>query len=386
MKNHKITILILSLAFLLPIVGCSSNSPDYRLPYVPLDHEMRDISSWDLVKEIQAGWNLGNTFDSSHMSGLDAETFWGNPRTTFPMIQAVANAGFDAVRIPITWQWHLGESPYYLICEEWLDRVEEIVGYVLATGMFCIINLHHEDWIIATPEHEQQTTQKLVAVWEQLSYRFRDYNEKLIFEGINEPRAIGCMWEWDGGSSEDRQVVNRLNLAFIDTVRASGGRNTLRHLMIPSYAASAEEVAMLYLSKAFPQEDDNRIIASIHAYTPYQFSLISGIQGVADWKPHEHGGFIDLMFDGLQKHFLDKGIPVILGETGARDRDGNLHDRVAWTRYYFGNARKLGVPAFWWDNGSVLHQNEIAQDFFGILDRKQAEFVFPEIVDAIMNR
>lgn len=383
MKLYKIIIFFLLQSFLLLSFGCNTNSFNHQFLYIPLEHEMRNISSWELVKEMQTGWNLGNTFDSESR-GMNAEIRWGNQRTTFSMIQAVAEAGFDSVRIPITWQQHLGDSPYYIICEEWLDRIEEVVGYVLATGMFCIINLHHENWIISTPEHEQQTTVKFIALWEQLSERFRDYNEKLIFEGINEPRTIGCMFEWEGGSSEDRQVVNRLNQVFIDTVRASGGRNELRHLMIPSYAASAEGVAMSYLADAFPQDDD-KIIASIHAYTPYAFTLISGYQGIEQWCPVTHEPYVDLLFERLQRHFLDRYIPVILGETGARDRNGNLGDRVAWTRYYFGSARDLGIPAFWWDNGSILHQNEIAEDFFGILDREQAEFVFPEIVDAIMG-
>jgi len=408
MKIRKITVLFLVFVITFAIVGCSEYCPleplvwnpewgaePNRLPlerphksYVPLDHEMRDISSWELVKEIQTGWNLGNTFESSGR-GLFAERAWGNPRTTFAMIYTVANAGFDSVRIPITWQNHLGDAPYYLICESWLDRIEEVIGYVLTLGMFCIIILHHEDWIITTPEHESYVTEKLIAIWKQLSERFSDYNEKLIFEGINEPRAIGCIFEWGGGTSEDRQVVNRINQAFIDTVRASGGRNELRHLMIPSYAASAEEAAMIYLADSFPQDDD-KIIASIHAYTPYYFTLITEAHGIDRWIPHTDEPEIDLLFDRLKKLFLDRGIPVIIGETGARDRGGNLNDRIAWTRYYFGMAEELGIPAFWWDNGKILNSENTGflrnNDYFGILDRFQAEFVYPEIVDAIMGR
>ena len=386
---------ILSLVF--TVTGCSPDMVEWDFerdgprqaveiphePYVALDHSMRDISSWELVKEIKAGWNLGNTFESRGL-GLNAERAWGNPRTTFAMIQAVKKAGFDSVRIPVTWQRQLSEAPDYLIDKDWLDRVEEVVGYVLTNDMYCIINIHHEDWIITTEENEQQTTGQLVAVWEQLSVRFKDYNEKLIFEGMSEPRTKDCMYEWEGGKPEDRQVVNRLNQAFIKVVRDSGSRNELRHLMIPTYAASAENPAMVSLAVAFPKDDD-KIIASIHAYTPYYFTLISGEQGIDKWFPNVDEPEIDSLFVRLNENFLENNIPIIIGETGTRDRNGNLKARVLWTKYYFKKARDYGIPTFWWDNGKFSSLSERADDF-GLLDRYEAKFVYPDIVDAIMGR
>jgi endoglucanase len=334
---------------------------------------MRDITSWELIEEITVGWNLGNTFDAPH-----GETSWNNPETTFTMIHAVAEAGFDSVRLPITWFNRLDDD--YVINSEWLDRVEQVAGYVLATGMYCIINTHHEGWIYPVEENEEQIAEKLSAIWLQISERFADYNEKLLFESMNEPRLFGTEYEWNGGTAEARRVVNRLNEVFIDTVRATGGRNALRHLMIPTYAASAESVAVEAVSNAFPHDDD-KVIVSIHAYTPTDFAL--NPQGTGRWLPERQEEEIDWMFGRLKTHFLDKNIPVIMGETGAVNKD-NLEARVEWARYYFGKARELGIPAYWWDNGIFTARSETSE-LFGFLDRHRAEFAFPEILEAIFG-
>ena len=380
MTKLKITSLLFLLILIHSFTGCGNNAA-YK-PYVPLAHEMCDISSWDLVSEIQVGWNLGNSLDTQHYDGLYAETAWGNPVTTFKMIKTVSNAGFDSVRVPVTWQQHLGESPDYLIDEEWLNRVEEVVGYVLTTGMFCILTTHHEDWIFPDCENEQQNTEQLTAVWKQISERFKDYNEKLIFAGMNEPRLIGTDDEWNGGTPEAHEIVSRLNKAFIDTVRSTGGRNELRHLLIPSYAASSEEVAMIAFSNTFPHDED-KIIALINSYTPYNFTL--NTSGTDKWAPSVHELEIDWLFESLKEHLLDKDIPVIIGETGALNKKGNLESRIAWTSYYFDKARELGIPVFWWDNG-VFDKNISGIEVLGLLDREQVEFAFPEIVDAIMGK
>ena len=361
-----------------PVETITGSPAEIPFPgYNPAEHEMRDISSKELLKEITAGWNLGNTFDSR-----GGETSWHNPQTTFTMIRAVADAGFDSVRVPVTWQNALGEAPDYLIDNEFLDRVEEVVGYVLATEMYCIINTHHEGFY---PEEtqEDEITEKLTAIWMQLSKRFVDYNEKLIFEGMNEPRWYGTSSEWNGGTAEAHGVVNRINAAFIDTVRAAGGRNTARHLMIPTYAASAESGAVMAISNAFPDitKQDDKVIVSIHAYTPTNFALDP--KGGKKWLPERHEEEINWMFGRLEEHFIKKDIPVIMGECGAVNKD-NLEDRVAWAKVYFQKARELGIPAFWWDNGIFTARYETSE-LFGFLNREQATFAFPEIVEAIIN-
>jgi len=343
--------------------------------YDPSEHSMRDMPSSELIKEIKTGWNLGNTFDAPN------ETAWHNPTTTYTMFYAVKEAGFDSIRLPVSWGFHTGDAPDYKIDEELMDRIEQVVQYVLALDMYCILNTHHEMWLFPSDEKEEQNTEQLTAMWKQISERFADYNEKLIFESMNEPRLFGTDNEWNGGTAESRQVVTRLNNAFIETVRATGGNNAKRHLMIPSYAASADYNAMKELSDSFP-EDDDKVIASIHAYVAYKFALAE--KGHDIFSPDKaHGPEIDQMFNNLQELFLDKDIPIILGETGARIRNNNTDERVKWAKYYFGKARDMSIPVYWWDNG--LFVGRVQDELFGLLNRHQAFFAFPEIVDAIMG-
>ena len=343
----------------------------------PPSSDMPDIPATEFIKNIKTGWNLGNTLDV-RAKGLTAETGWGNPRTTPGMIQVIADAGFDSVRVPVSWEKHMGEAPDYLIEEEWMDRVQEVVGYVLDTGMYCIVNTHHEDWIFPDEANESQNTEQLIAVWKQICARFGDYSEKLIFEGMNEPRLMNTSNEWNGGNAEAHGVVNRLNQAFVDTVRNSGGNNTLRQLIIPTYAASSEGKAMSALR--IPENDD-KIIVSIHAYTPYNFALKDN--GTPNWSfdsPNDTNE-VDWMFNRIVENFTSKGIPVILGETGAVNRNGNLQARVEWAEYYFGKAKELGIPCYWWDNGLTSGGGEL----FGLLNRREERFEFPEIVESIMK-
>jgi len=357
--------------------------------YDPTEHEMRDITSHELIKEIKTGWNLGNTFDAP------SETAWHNPHTTYTMLYAVKEAGFDSIRLPVSWENHTGSAPDYTIKEEYLDRIEQIVQYVLALDMYCILNTHHEHWLFPTEEKFEQNAEQLSKMWLQLSERFADYNEKLIFESMNEPRLFGTPDEWNGGTQEAQDIVNRLNDVFIETIRGEGGNHAKRHLMIPSYAASADFGAMAALSEAFPIHDD-KVIASIHAYVPHDFAL--KVDGIPFWKEKTHEASIDRLFDHITTLFIEKDIPIILGETGAmiKDRDKvqreptgvedfNLEDRVEWARYYFSKSREHGIPAYWWDNGLFVQNSEGTSELFGLLDRRQGQFVFPEIIDAIMD-
>ncbi|MDR0197372.1 MAG: glycoside hydrolase family 5 protein [Oscillospiraceae bacterium] len=345
--------------------------------------KMRNIPSTELIKEIKAGWNLGNTLDATSGEGLNSELSWGNPKTTFEMIEEIKKAGFDAVRLPVSWGKHLGGAPDYEVDSAWMDRVEEVVGYVLDNGLYCILNTHHESWLFPDEENEAENTKQLTALWRQISARFADYNEKLIFEGMNEPRLHGTRYEWNGGTEESRMVVNRLNAAFVKTVRGSGGNNKLRHLMVTGYAASADKTGdgqWIFESLELPENDD-KLIVSVHAYLPYSFAL--KMPGGAKWLLEKEGSTrsINELFDGIKEVFTDKGVAVIIGETGALNKD-NLEARTNWAKYYFGKGREYGIPCFWWDNGLVSGGGEL----FGLFNRRELSWSFPEIKDAILGK
>lgn len=338
--------------------------------------EMRDISSVELIKEMKIGWNLGNTMDATGGNGVNSELSWGNPLTNEEMIKTIKAAGFNILRIPITWEKHLGPAPDYIIDEAWLNRVQTIVNYGIDSDMFVIINMHHEDWHFPSYENADNAKDILTKVWRQIADRFENYDEHLIFEDLNEPRMKGTNVEWTGGNEEGRDVVNQLNAAFIDTIRNSGGNNPLRHLMIPPYAASSDPITW----SNFIVPEDDKVIVSIHAYTPWNFTLNE--YGTSEWTLSNSNDTweIDNLMNNIYESFISKGIPVIIGEFGARDKE-NMQSRVEWAEYYVQSATEKGIPCIWWDNGAFTGEGEL----FGILDRRGLSWKYPEIVDALMK-
>ncbi|MCL2816495.1 MAG: glycoside hydrolase family 5 protein, partial [Oscillospiraceae bacterium] len=205
---------------------------------------MRDITGTEFVNEMGLGWNLGNALDSAgypygserNLLGLD-EMSWGSPMITKSMIDAVAEAGFKTLRIPITWETKIGPAPDYKITDVWMNRVEEIVNYGLANDMTVIINIHHDGWISLSNNSGAAKTAanaQFTAVWTQIADRFKNYGDKLVFESLNEPREYGANNEWTGGSTQGRNYLNELNQLMVNTVRGTGGNNEKRFIMVPT--------------------------------------------------------------------------------------------------------------------------------------------------------
>lgn len=334
--------------------------------------EMRDISSWELVKEMKTGWNLGNTLDATGNGTLSAETSWQPVQTTKELIDFVSEGGFNVLRIPVSWDAHMDEN--YIVDAEWMARVKEIVDYGIDNGMFVILNTHHEEWYFPTEADKAQDIEQLTALWTQIAEEFKNYDEHLIFEGLNEPRLRGTASEWNGGNNEGRAVVKEYAQAFYNTVRNSGGNNAKRHLMLTGYAASSNRNA---LKEVWLPENDDKVIVSVHAYLPYSFALDT--QGTDQFEDANKGE-IDTLFSTLDDYFISKNIPVIIGEYGSVNKK-NTSERVECVTYYLEKAKSLGIPCLWWDNNAVFGNGEN----FGIINREfPQEWRFPEIIDAIM--
>lgn len=329
------------------------------------------MSAAEIVKDMKIGWNLGNTLDCYNVTWevSDFETAWGNPRTTKAMIDTVKKEGFNAVRIPVSWNEHMNGNK---IDGDWLNRVNEVVDYVIDNDMYAIINVHHDDytWLNPSKADEGAVKAKLVSIWEQLSDRFKDYDQHLLFEGMNEPRIIGGQDEWTGGTAEEREVINHLFQAFVDTVRKSGGNNSSRALIITSHAASIEADAV----NDIVVPDDDRIIVSIHYYSPWDFA--GGENGKSDWGSDSEKKELDKGFDFLKSKFIDKGVPVIIGEFGATNKN-NDSVRASYMEYYVKSAKSRGITCFIWDNGT--------KDEFGLLDRNSLTWHFKNVVDAAVK-
>lgn len=388
MKFSKVTAVLAATVMMFSFAACGNKSDndgaaDADNTSVSEPAPMRDIPSTELVKEMKVGWNLGNTLDSTitNPKGTelpsDWETAWGQPVTTKAMIDSVAAQGFNVLRVPITWEGKFGEGPDYTIDPDWLARVNEIVDYGIDDDMFVIINVHHEEWHMPTYENEAAAQEILTALWAQIADHFKDYNEKLIFEGLNEPRLKGTPMEWNGGNDEARDVINHWNAAFVETVRNSGGNNKLRHLMVTPYAASSMDKVL----NDFAVPDDDKVIVSIHAYLPYTFALADNAQATTEWSADNPADTndIDMLIANLKDRYLDKGRAVIIGEMGTRNRM-NTEARAQCARYYSEAAHNAGIPICWWDNNAFVGGGEN----FGLFDRKTFEWRYPDIISALM--
>jgi endoglucanase len=348
--------------------------------------EFRELSAEQLLSEMGAGWNLGNTLDGGHgRSGRtpsEQERAWGNPSTTPEMIQLLVDTGFRTLRVPVTWQGFIGEAPDYIIAVEFMDRVQEVVDYGIDRGLFVILNMHHEDdWLFPSEENYEAAKAKLTASWTQIAERFSGYSEKLLFEGMNEPRMKGHDYEWRGGNAEARDVINRWNFAFVDAVRATGGNNDRRWLMVTTHAAASYEPQIT----DFVMPEGDNIAVSIHQYLPHSFALSPrSSNDEFDVDNIAHTRDINDMFERLYKRFISQGIPVIIGEMGCINKD-NLEARVTATRYYAELAASHGIPCVWWDNGIRERRPEQRdEESFGIMNRRELEWWYPEIAEALV--
>ena len=340
---------------------------------------MRGLSAKELVAEMKTGWNLGNTLDAN-----EGETSWGNPVTTREMIDEVAKAGFDVLRIPTTWERHFLEGEDYKIDPEWMARVTEVVNYGIANGMYVILNCHHEtDWIKPATSELDSFLPKYTAMWKQIAENFAEYGDHLLFEGLNEPRIIGGENEWGGGTEDGRKALNTLNKTFVETVRATGGNNETRALLVPSFAAAVTDAAL----GDFEVPDDPNMIVSLHAYTPYDFTFSEG-KNIFSYDDSV-GNSIDWLFVIIDKYLTSKDIPVIITEYGSVNKIENFAEvpnpryaeNVKWVTKYLGRAKESGIPCVWWDNGTHFGTGEL----FGIFNRKELSWYTTDLIDAIMK-
>ena len=240
---------------------------------------------------------------------------------------------------------------------DWLARVKEVVDYAYNEDMFVILNMHHDDYIWFEPLDSEYAADsaKLKSIWSQISSYFMDYGDRLIFEGMNEPRTVGSTNEWMGGTPDERAVIAKYEQDFVDTVRKTGGNNSRRSLIITSYAASAETAA---INDVIVPSNAGNVIVSVHYYAPWQFSDGSSTEFGDSGKSE-----LDTKFAELKQKFTDKGIPVIIGEFGCVNAAPESV-RQEYYRYYISAAKKQGIKCFIWDNNVSSGEQS-----FGIFNR-----------------
>lgn len=316
--------------------------------------KIRDITAAELASEMTIGWNVGNSLDAIGLDqGMDSETCWGNPQINEILIHSVKEAGFNTLRIPVTWQGHFGEAPDYKIDGEWIARVKEVVDYAIGNDMYAIINLHHDgadtdaSWLTPEPADEDAMVGQFAKIWEQIAEYFEGYDEHLLFAGMNEFHH-----GYGNPTPEYLALTDRLNQTFVDTVRASGGNNEKRILIVQAYNTNAEQS----LKMTVPTDTaSNKLMVEFHFYDPWNFAGSGqGDWGVNGTKPKDWGNesWVDSVFERAKAQFVDNGIPVVIGEYGAvLNKDGYSDFRRYYIEYVTKSAKDNGLIPIYWDNG-----------------------------------
>lgn len=386
MKPIRILLWALILLFAL---GACAEGGDITVPEIEsYVCELPDNEAMAFLRRMGVGWNLGNTFDAwrdGPGNEMDIEKYWCGVLTTEAMLDALVEAGFSTLRIPVSWHNHVDAD--FTISQPWLERVRQVADWALERGMTVIVNIHHDespDFFYPSDACYATSERYLRRIWAQLAERFADCGEKVIFESMNEPRQKGTDWEWwldedNPDCREAAECINKLNQVFVDTVRAAGGNNADRYLMVPGYDASPNGA----LSDLFtlPEDTaDNRIIVSVHAYTPYSFALQDGGEDAFSLVAGPQTTEIATFMNNLYKKYVSNGIPVVIGEFGARDKD-NTQARVDYAAWYAAAAHSRGMPVCWWDNNAFTGSGER----FGLLRRADCTWPYPGIVEALIR-
>ncbi|MDQ0111902.1 cellulase family glycosylhydrolase [Paenibacillus harenae] len=320
------------------------------LPVQPLYAEQikegNEMNMQAYVNAMQPGWNMGNTFDAT-----GSETSWGNPPTTKELIEKLASQGYKSIRIPITWKHRMGDAPDYSIDGAFMDRIQEVVDWSLDAGLYVMINLHHDShWIFDMESNYDDVLARYKAAWVQIADRFKDYPMELMFEGINEPRFSD---DWGKDTGSYFEMLDVLNTSFHHVVRSSGGSNKERPLVLSTLTASASQKRLDELSKTIAKLDDNRIIATVHYYGFYPFSVNLG--GVTTFNEQARNDLIQT-FDRVHATFVAKGIPVIVGEFGLLGFDKSVDtieqgEKLKYFEYLGYYAKQKQLTTMLWDNG-----------------------------------
>lgn len=398
MKKAKIAALFLSAVVLL--TGCSDDGRFTESYFFPIfdnysederegetellgiderPSSMINMTSQELVNSIRVGWNLGNTFDvcqtdrdgdgklDEHAEdGAEVdETLWGNPDVTRELFKSLTDDGVNAVRIPVTWRDHIDE--FGNIDASWLNRVQQVVDYAYNCGLYVIINVHHDGaddreygaWLWEAAESYDYILSRYCRIWAQLSDRFKNYNERIIFESLNEV-------SFDDLSEDDSYaLLNSINQRFVDLVRSSGGNNGERHLLIAGYRADI----MKTCDERFVMPDDpaKRCILSVHYYTPWEFCT-ANLQNT--WGSRSEEREMESLVTVLCENFTQKGVPVIIDEYGTVSTDEE--SLVYFCEKLVKTCHDLGIACLLWDNGSQV-------------DRVSYEWRCPELIEALVR-
>lgn len=407
----RVVALVLVLVMCLSLTACSKdenkgNGTITPAPTAtPAADDGVDLGTWDelsaeeITTAMGAGWNVGNQLEGNS-GGIPYETAWNSTYITPNLIHAVKEAGFNSIRVPVSYLGLIDDENGYKIDDAWLSRIKTVVDYCIAEDLYVIINVHGDGynsvmggWLLPDGADQDYINDKFGAVWQQIAEYFKNYDEHLIFESMNEIGAHNSC------TAELYSNINRFNQTFLDTIRKTGGNNDKRWVLVPGYNTNIDQTATnsdfkipedTYLSADVPA-GEHRVMISVHYYDPWSFcggetddATQWGVDAdqtkTANWGDE---AFLEGQFKKCYDAFTSKGYPVIVGEYGAIDK---CHADVdsAYYRAYFcksvcETAKKYGCVPVYWDNGFNGRYG------FALFNRSTCEITQPEIVEAIVS-
>lgn len=341
-----------------------------------------ELDAPELMKNIKTGWNLGNSLEAT-----GGETAWGNPATTLAMIDKIREMGFNAVRIPCAWDQYLSDETTYEIKSSWLSRVKEVVDYCMQNDLYAILNIHWDGGWLENDipnGYSEEVNNKQKVLWTQIATYFRDYDEHLLFAGCNEPNVE---------DEDDMATLLKYEQTFVDAVRATGGKNVYRNLIVQGPSTDIDKT-MQYMTSLPVDMTPDRLSVEVHYYSSWQFC---GMENDESWgkafyfwgeenKKYATGtyegrwdnicgeDYIKSQFQKLKEKFTDQEVPVIIGEFAAVRRtlsdqqaqEGHDLSRAAFDKCVVREANARGLVPFYWDRGD------------GVFDRKNLQ-VYDEL-------
>lgn len=352
------------------------------------DNQFDDLSQYEMVEAMGAGWNLGNSLEANS-NGTPNETVWGNPKASSALMKLIKDSGFNTIRIPVSYLSKIGSAPDYKIDADWLARVKEVVDMALAEDLYVITNIHGDGyhgvtggWLLCDAQNQTEIKAKYKAVWQQIASTFKDYDEHLIFESMNE--VFDGTYEWQNPgvpypNANYYQNINDYNQIFVETVRPISLNNAKRWLLIPGWNT---DIDLTSEAKGFKIPEDKyvdrstsgkRLMISVHYYAPWDLCGDDTDEGVTRWgdeawkenssKCTTYGQGANSestmigQFDKLKTWFTSQGYPVVVGEYGTVDKTSydaeNSQYTAYWTKTLCENARRVGAVPVLWDNGHL---------------------------------
>lgn len=397
MRFKKLIAVVMAAAMSLSTLGVTGSSTPKASAAT-----FQNLNQSQIVEAMGAGWNLGNQLEAAN-NGTPCETNWGNPTISENLIKAVKNAGFQSIRVPVSYLSKIGSDSNYTIDSSWLNRVQQVVDMCIKYDLYVIINMHGDGynsidggWLLCNGSDQATIRKKYAACWKQIANKFKNYDQHLIFESMNE--------EFDGTYGTPNTTyysnINTLNQIFVDTVRQTGGNNAKRWLMVPGWNTDIEYTTGNY-GFVIPSDNyrsseisssEKRIMISVHYYNPWDFCGTEssthtqwGSVATNSSKVPGYGdeSYLNYAFWLLSDKFTSKGYPVVIGEYGAIDKSAydsqNTACRAEFASKVCKYADKYGCVPVWWDNGVNGTYG------FGLFNRYNYQVTQQSIIDAIMD-